>query len=125
MPARIPTNNNMGDCANATTNIMENAPHAALVRMRRSKSCGECNVPGVLSVMAVTGHIMNAGLPTKAINTIPTIMAMVARNVEPTRPGVGASSAINTCHHEPTCKTRSAPGAMISVVVVAADTIQL
>ncbi len=125
MPARIPKNNNMGDCANAATNIMENAPHAALVRMRRSKSPGECNVPGVLSVMAVTGHIMNAGFPTKAINTIPKTMAIVARNVDPTRPGVGASSAINTSHHEPTCKIRSAPGAMISVVVVAADTIQL
>ena len=125
MPARIPKNNNMGACANAATNIIENAPHATLVRMRRSKSCGECNVPGVLSVMDVTGHIMNAEFPTKAINTIPTSMAMVARSVEPMRPGVGASSAIKTCHHEPRCKTRSAPGAMISVVVVAAGTIQL
>ena len=125
MPARIPTNNSMGDCAKAATNIMENMPHAALVRMRRSKSPGECNVPGVLSVMAVTGHIMKAGFPTKAINTIPTSMATVARSVEPMRPGVGASSAINTCHHESTCKTCSAPGAMISVVVVAAGTIQL
>ena len=122
MPARIPKNNNIGACANAATNIIENAPHATLVRMRRSKSPGECNVPGVLSVMAVTGHMMKAGLPTKAINTIPTSMAIVARNVEPTRPGVGASSAIKTSHHEPTCNMRSAPGAMISGVLLATST---